>query len=544
VRARHDFHLDWNPFGKVEATGAVVDGSAAITGKENKRLRKIPRAFRNAPLAPEMDPAHVVPTMLNEDPLIAIYVRCQGLEGADLITKIDPRVRVTYDYEGLGGQPLRQIVKTDKMNNNKNPHFSKPLLVRYKQDTDVPLEFSVYEVDADAKNFRTRDTWKIGSFNISMASLLAQAGVVVSTQDKPEFQNSSTHVVSKTSLLQDDGQKLLKKSVTFLLCTNESGSMSLEDLPKDSEEIGCAAKVENPVGKCSLSGFEAWKQRHLLEMQIFAMDLANTDLMRKKFFKSVNIKAQKKAAIRGRVVNFGTDPYLQIYTSVSADAPCMLKNTSQFQWSSRKPKGTTDPNCRGPISIQSVGQQVVKGRSTEAGKNARRLSWNKFSVFVDELCGGDWDRMITLAVFDDDKQNSLVTKYKRDDLVGTISVPAKALRDTRSLLKLGNLTGGTVDYDFMNTFIGGNKSASRGLLMLNSTKQIERVTAASFVESGTNIEITFAIDFSQSNVLQPYGNLTQIMQGGLHMISDDPNNTRECSSAWRKRSEFTTAMES
>jgi len=415
-----------------------------------------------APLVPEMDVRDRIPPSLIEDPFVGIYMRCQNIQQFTRATAkaTDSRARVEYMYKGPSGDDLLQIAKTEVYDNQKEPWYKKPLEVRYDSKADVFLNFSIYEISGG------KDWRRLGSFTADMATLRKQ-----------------------------------KTEVKFNICKKGMSAPIGGDLTPCADGKKDEAWRGTAAGYCWLSGFEKWDRKTSLTIQLFAMDLPNMDPLKRYSPKTV---AEYKA--KQTPLPVGTDPYFLLYASKSLDKPCTINDAKDLQWTWYRPTGVKNSNCRGPIRLNGFNDGIVKGHSSNAPGGKRFLSWNRFSVSVDELCGSEWDRMVTVLVLDDDG-----AKTKRDDFVGGVTVPAHAFKNMDSLYRLGNITR-------------AKNAESRGLLMLNSTSLTKDLTAAQYVKSGVQVKVTLAVDFSSSNVMQPVDNREDMLRGGLHRkVSGDEN---------------------
>jgi len=457
---------------------------ARIRETDDQEQAVVPRAPHLMPVVPEMEKTDIIPQGLFMDPKVAIYVRCENLNAREIISETDSRARVEYLYKGQSGQELLQISKTDIVDNVKSPNYAKPLRIFLPNPMPKTfLNFSIYDI------YNEMDYMRIGSFTVDLPSLLARA-----KKDK-------------------------LKPIKFVLC-RKGVSAKLGD-----GEVGCALgdkdvwKRNFKPSVCSLTGWDTWTSRSRMKMQMFAMDLANRDKM-----KIISPKEKRQVWIKGLPLPVGTDPYLQLYASRSVNQPCRIKSRDQIMWKGSKtlqrPGGTLDPNCVGPLALKTKWTKkkaVVRGytkyeddRSTESYDNKGYLSWSPFSVDVDELCGGEMEREVSIIVWDDDGDK----KQKRDDMVGATSVPCSAFKTKDSLQGFGNLTQ------------DGYKG-SQGFLFLNSTEWVQEIVASEYTASGVEIKVNFAVDFSKSNVLQPVDDQETLMQGGLHALKDGKLNDYE-----------------
>lgn len=426
------------------------------------------------PLVPEMMDSDRVPAGLTADPAVAIYVRCENLHSREAFSDTDSRARVQYYYASSSGQELLQISKTEVVENVGSPAYAKPLKVlRPTPLPQVLLNFSIYDQSGD------KDYLRLGSFTADLTALTSKVKAAKS------------------------------RSVEFSLC-RRGVSEGLKD-----GLVGCAggekdeAKRARTPSRCTVSGFDTWTQHSKMQLQIFAMDLPN------KGKQVLSAKVKREMELKGQPLPVTTEPYLQIFGSKSVDRPCRITDKEQIMWSrmtgtQSRPAGVLDKACVGPISMETSKEGPVPGRSTEAGHSQRYISWKPFSVDVDELCGGEWEREVSLVVWDDGGNQA----GKKDYMIGGLSVPCKAFKDMSMLNGFGNLS--QVDFQ-----------GSQGFLMLNSTQWVQQVTAAEYVASGVEVKVTFAVDFSQSNILQPAGDRETIMSGGLHALKDGTPNDYE-----------------
>jgi hypothetical protein len=165
------------------------------------------------------------------------------------------------------------------------------------------------------------------------------------------------------------------------------------------------------------------------------------------------------------------------------------KENITFSFSGRKLDkkdmfGKSDPYME--ISRVTENNKYIIVHRTEVIKNTLNPDWKKFRMEVRTLCNGDYDRDLKFSVFDWDSNDS-------PDYIGSFHT-------TLNKLKTGSNPNNA--YDCINEEKQkkkGSKYKNSGTIILNSVC-IESVTSfLDYIQGGTQVNFTVAVDFTGSN---------------------------------------------
>ena len=95
---------------------------------------------------------------------VQIFISCRKLKDMDILSKSDPEVEVAIKTGKNGG--YRKLGKTECIQNNLNPDFTKNFTVDYYFEKEQTMKFDVYDVDSAT----SRDY--IGSIEVPMGKIM------------------------------------------------------------------------------------------------------------------------------------------------------------------------------------------------------------------------------------------------------------------------------------------------------------------------------------------------------------------------------------
>eukprot|EP00118_Oscarella_pearsei_P012075 m.85779 g.85779 ORF g.85779 m.85779 type:complete len:552 (+) comp36472_c0_seq1:90-1745(+) len=102
-------------------------------------------------------------------PKIEIFVRCSNLVNMDVFTKSDPVCVLYTKRRGV----WTEFGRTEMINDNLNPRFSKTFVVDYYFDELQPLKFEVYDIDDESKaDWASQDF--IGQTEVMLSSIILE----------------------------------------------------------------------------------------------------------------------------------------------------------------------------------------------------------------------------------------------------------------------------------------------------------------------------------------------------------------------------------
>ena len=145
--------------------------------------------------------------------------------------------------------------------------------------------------------------------------------------------------------------------------------------------------------------------------------------------------------------------------------------------------GKSDPYLEISRSTES-GQYTVIHR-TEVVRNNLNPQWNKFSLPVQTLCNGDYHRDLLFSVFDWDSDGS-------HDFIGSFHTNLHTLADS----------SGQKYYDCINEkkqIKKGSKYTNSGKVILQNISIITVPSFLDYIQGGTQVNFTVAVDFTGSN---------------------------------------------
>ncbi|XP_028399865.1 copine-3-like isoform X2 [Dendronephthya gigantea] len=86
---------------------------------------------------------------------VQLHISCEGLKDKDVLSKSDPICAVKIWDEG--GKQWQEFARTEKIMNNLNPKFTKPINVDYQFERVQKLLFSVFDIDNETSQLDDDD---------------------------------------------------------------------------------------------------------------------------------------------------------------------------------------------------------------------------------------------------------------------------------------------------------------------------------------------------------------------------------------------------
>ncbi|XP_065221686.1 copine-8-like [Planococcus citri] len=308
-------------------------------------------------------------TSANPTSEVELSISCRNLLDCDVFSKSDPMCVVFYKSPEV--PDWREICRTEVIDNNLNPNFSKKAILTYHFEVLQELKFSVYDVDNNSSNLNDHDF--LGSCTTTLGQLVS---------------------ASKLTLPLKGGKEINKGQLT----------VHVEELSSCRDEI--------------VLEFKGWGlQRD---------DWCGWFLS---FFRSSNA-------------------FLEFAKSGEEGDYRVVHRSEVVRWS-------TSPR------------------------------WKRFSIPLRSLCGGDLDRDIKIACFDYNNNGS-------HTLIGEFNV-------TVNQLSKGVCSENDFECYQVDTKKRNPTTKTNGRVTLEYYEMRKVHTFLDYITGGTQLNCTFAIDFTSSN---------------------------------------------
>jgi len=146
--------------------------------------------------------------------------------------------------------------------------------------------------------------------------------------------------------------------------------------------------------------------------------------------------------------------------------------------------GKSDPFIE--ICRSTESSEYVVLHRTEVVKNNLNPKWKTFQIDVRTLCNGDYHRDLMFKVYDWNRSGS-------HDLIGTFHT-------TLNRLKAGKCADNVYDcHNSEKQKKKGSKYKNSGVVTLNSISIVSVPSFLDFIQGGTQVNFTVAVDFTASN---------------------------------------------
>ena len=88
---------------------------------------------------------------------VVLHLACRNLRDLDVLSKSDPMVVVFTEVRSAKSKEWHEIGRTEIIQNNLNPDFTKFLTVDYRFEEYQKLKFEVYDCDSSSKDLKNHD---------------------------------------------------------------------------------------------------------------------------------------------------------------------------------------------------------------------------------------------------------------------------------------------------------------------------------------------------------------------------------------------------
>ena len=126
--------------------------------------------------APPMAPP---PQMTEPSSIVELTISCTNLPDLDVMSKSDPMCVVFA--KRTPSDPWFEVGRTETIQNNLNPEFSKKITMTYLFEERQLLKFEVYDIDSASKNLSDHDF--MGRTECALGEIVSCAGLVAFERD-------------------------------------------------------------------------------------------------------------------------------------------------------------------------------------------------------------------------------------------------------------------------------------------------------------------------------------------------------------------------
>ncbi len=135
-------------------------------------------ALPQQPQAPPFPPSYQgmqligpnIPTTISSK--VILNISCRNLKDCDVLSKSDPMVVVFLETRTASSKTWREIGRTEVIDNNLNPDFTKSILVDYRFEEYQKLKFEVYDVDSSSAKLNQHDF--LGRTETTLGSIMGE----------------------------------------------------------------------------------------------------------------------------------------------------------------------------------------------------------------------------------------------------------------------------------------------------------------------------------------------------------------------------------
>ncbi|VDM20377.1 unnamed protein product [Hydatigera taeniaeformis] len=132
---------------------------------------------------------------------VEISIACRNLADTDVLSKSDPVVVVFEFCPAL--EDWREIWRSETIQNNLNPNFSRKLVLQYHFEEQKKLKFAVYDVDDPNEPLRHQDeiTFNISAKNLDKKDIIGLSDPFLAFYRLHE--NGSVTVAHRTEVIKN-----------------------------------------------------------------------------------------------------------------------------------------------------------------------------------------------------------------------------------------------------------------------------------------------------------------------------------------------------
>ena len=261
--------------------------------------------------------------------------------------------------------------------------------------------------------------------------------------------------------------------------------------PQDRwQEVGRTERLQDTLSPAWVNKFTlryTFEQRQLLRFTVVDIDSSSSDIASHDMLGEVECSLGEVMAQQSRGFVRSLSMGGKIFVQAEEVVQNNLVVTMKFEGVNLDNKdffGKSDPFFEILRSTENNDYTMVY--RSKAISNTLNPSWPSFSVSNSALCNGDEDRALKIYVYDEDSDGS-------HDLIGCFST------SLRSLLE-GPGTKNT--YECINEKKRqkkGTKYKNSGTILLKSIEMVKKPSFLNFIQGGTQVNFTVAVDFTASN---------------------------------------------
>ncbi|XP_043190059.1 copine-8-like [Amphibalanus amphitrite] len=252
-------------------------------------------------------------------------------------------------------------------------------------------------------------------------------------------------------------------------------------------ELGRTEVVKNSLNPVFATKFQInykFEEKQLLRFAVLDWDVSVASVSRQDALGELQCSVGEVVASLGgkfqRRLSGGRGLLLVTAEEVSACRQVLTLSLSARNLDKKDTFGKSDPFLE--LSRVNADGSTTLTHRTEVVKNSLSADWRPVTVPLGSLCAGDLRRLVLLRCFDWDNDGT-------HDEIGSCTVPVEQLLEPGCQLKLVN----------EKKRAKKKKYTDSGTLLVNSARIAQQVTFLDYIQSGTQLHFTVAVDFTASN---------------------------------------------